>query len=236
MTVQTLDVGRIRAITLDLDDTLWPLRPTIERAEAALRAWLDAHAPRAGALARDAAAQKAARRAVLAAQPDITHDLAAFRRETIRHLLRAADADTALAEPAFAAFNAERQRVTLFADALPALAWLSQRFAVIALSNGSADIGHIGIGQYFQGAVNAAQAGAAKPDARLFHAGARAAGAAPHEVLHVGDDPHLDGIGALRAGMQLAWVNRTQAAWPLDIAEQPHITISTLAELCERLR
>ncbi|MFG5407658.1 hypothetical protein ABXN37_05510 [Piscinibacter sakaiensis] len=34
-----------RAITLDLDDTLWPVRPVIRRAEAALRAWLARHAP-----------------------------------------------------------------------------------------------------------------------------------------------------------------------------------------------
>ncbi|HNI85823.1 MAG TPA: type VI secretion system ImpA family N-terminal domain-containing protein, partial [Ottowia sp.] len=35
-----LDLRRIRAITLDLDDTLWPVWPTIARAEDALRAWL----------------------------------------------------------------------------------------------------------------------------------------------------------------------------------------------------
>ena len=39
----------IRAITLDLDDTLWPIAPAIDRAEAALDAWLLAHAPRAAA-------------------------------------------------------------------------------------------------------------------------------------------------------------------------------------------
>src|SRR6218665_226788 len=31
-----LDMARIRAISIDLDDTLWPIRPTIARAEAAL--------------------------------------------------------------------------------------------------------------------------------------------------------------------------------------------------------
>jgi len=33
----------IRAITLDLDDTLWPIWPVIERAEQALHEWLEAH-------------------------------------------------------------------------------------------------------------------------------------------------------------------------------------------------
>ena len=34
--VTSLDTARIRAITIDLDDTLWPVWPTIARAEAAL--------------------------------------------------------------------------------------------------------------------------------------------------------------------------------------------------------
>ena len=32
-----LELSRIRAITLDLDDTLWPIWPTIERAERVLQ-------------------------------------------------------------------------------------------------------------------------------------------------------------------------------------------------------
>ena len=46
-----LDLSRIRAITLDLDDTLWPVWPTIARAEAQLQSWLQQHAPAAHALA-----------------------------------------------------------------------------------------------------------------------------------------------------------------------------------------
>ena len=40
-----LNVSRIRAITLDLDDTLWPIWPTIERAEKVLHEWLVLNAP-----------------------------------------------------------------------------------------------------------------------------------------------------------------------------------------------
>ena len=55
-----------------------------------------------------------------------------------------------------------------------------------------------------------------------------------HEVLHIGDDAHLDGVGALNAGMQLAWVNREGHAWehaPLA----PHITVNDLLALCRAL-
>ena len=44
-----LDIARIKAISLDLDDTLWPIWPTIERAEKALHEWLVTNAPMAAA-------------------------------------------------------------------------------------------------------------------------------------------------------------------------------------------
>src|SRR6218665_2593121 len=40
-----LDMARIRAISIDLDDTLWPIRPTIARAETALLDWLPPQPP-----------------------------------------------------------------------------------------------------------------------------------------------------------------------------------------------
>ena len=40
----------IRALTLDLDDTLWPIGPVIMRAETALDHWLHAHCPDVAAL------------------------------------------------------------------------------------------------------------------------------------------------------------------------------------------
>ena len=42
--------AHIRAISLDLDDTLWPIGPIMVQAEAALKQWLCAHAPGAMAL------------------------------------------------------------------------------------------------------------------------------------------------------------------------------------------
>ena len=36
---------RILALTLDLDDTLWPVRPALERADHAVDAWLQLHYP-----------------------------------------------------------------------------------------------------------------------------------------------------------------------------------------------
>ena len=40
--------GPIRVLTLDLDDTLWPVGPTLVRAEQMLHDWLRAQAPATG--------------------------------------------------------------------------------------------------------------------------------------------------------------------------------------------
>lgn len=233
----TLDVARIRVITLDLDDTLWPVWPTIERAERALCQWLGQHAPRTrDFIEADRQHSLQARQAVLAERPELAHNLGRQRLEAIRLLLRQMGDDPALAEPAYKVFHAERQRVTLFDDALPALEFLSTRWPVVALSNGNADVRRVGLGRYFSAAIAAGEVGMAKPEPRMFELAAEAAGARPDQVLHVGDDAHMDAAGALRVGMQAAWVNRQGQPWPDHVhATRPQVEVSELAALCRLL-
>jgi HAD superfamily hydrolase (TIGR01509 family) len=104
----------------------------------------------------------------------------------------------------------------------------------VALSNGNADVQRVGIGHHFCAAFSATTLGVGKPDPRMFQVGARAAGASPEAVLHIGDDAHLDGVGALNAGMQMAWVNRGGHAWEHPV-HAPHVTVAELRSLCELL-
>jgi HAD superfamily hydrolase (TIGR01509 family) len=226
-----IDISRIKAITLDLDDTLWPVWPTIGRAEVVLQTWLSAHAPGAAALSADAELKKAIRAEINARHADRAHDLSFLRRESIRAMLQQAGEPVHLAEAAFEVFFAERQRVDLFDDALPALAFWSQSMPVVALSNGNADVHRVGIGQHFHASVSAQSLGVAKPDLRIFVAGAAAAGVQPHEVLHIGDDAHADCVGALAAGMQVAWLNREGHDWTHGDT-RPHLEVRDLHALC----
>lgn len=224
-----LDPGRIRAVTLDLDDTLWPIWPTIERAEQALHDWLTHHAPMTAALFSSPSALREIREYVGQSRPDLKHDMSALRRESIRLALYRAGEDPLLAEPAFEVFFAERQRVTLFDDALPALEFLAARYPIVSLSNGNADLQRVGLGRYFRAAISARAFGVGKPDPRIFRAAADAAGVQPDQVLHIGDDATLDGLGALNAGMQAVWLNRGDQPWPH--AQEPHGTVASLEEL-----
>ena len=228
-----LDLTRIKAITLDLDDTLWPIWPTIERAEKLLQIWLQAHAPQTAVLFASLYARRELRDATLTQWPLLAHDLSAMRRESIRLALQRAGEDPALAEAAFEVFFAARMQVTLFDDVHPALVWLAQRYPILAVSNGTANVHTIGIGEFFVGCVSANDVGVGKPDARIFEAAAQSLGLAPPQILHVGDDAHLDVIGALQVGMQTAWVNRTDHLW--SQTEHPNATVSTMVELCDLL-
>jgi putative hydrolase of the HAD superfamily len=225
----------LQAITLDLDDTLWPMAPTLHRAEAAMQAWLLHNAP-ATVAAHDRPAWLALRRTVVADRPDWAHDLSALRRETIRRALLAAGDDPALAQTAFDVFFAERQRVDLFDDVLPALARLAARWPVVALSNGNADVQRVpGLGQHFHAAVSARDLGLAKPAPAAFTAACARAGADPAATLHVGDDAALDIDGALAAGLQAAWVRRPGGPDTGVPVQAPQHVVASLAELADRL-
>jgi putative hydrolase of the HAD superfamily len=229
-----LDISKIRAISLDLDDTLWPIWPIIGRAEKALAAWLTLEAPGAAAVFCDPQARLKVRQHVELTQPHISHDMSAMRRESIRHALQQAGENTELADPAFEIFFAERMRVDLYDDVLPALSFFAARWPVVALSNGNADVVRVGLGDYFVGGLSASGFGVGKPDARIFHAAASSVGVAADEVLHIGDDAALDVIGGLGAGMQTVWLNREQHDWTHEA--QPHLTVSTLTHLCDLLQ
>jgi putative hydrolase of the HAD superfamily len=52
----------------------------------------------------------------------------------------------------------------------------------------------------------------------------------PIEVLHVGDDPLADVVGATQAGLQAVWLNRDARTWPEQFAP-PARTVTTLADI-----
>ncbi len=229
-----LNLNRIKAISLDLDDTLWPIWPTIARAESALHDWLALNAPQTAALYASPQALRDIRNLVEQQRPDLAHDMTALRIESVRVALCNAGDNPQLAGPAFEVFIAERHNVSFFPDALPALEFLAARYPLVSLSNGNAEVSRMAMAPLFVGSVAAFKFGVSKPDRRIFHAAAQAAGVQPEQVLHVGDHALQDVLGARAAGMQAAWVNREQAAW--EHAEKPHVELSDLSQLVEMLR
>jgi HAD superfamily hydrolase (TIGR01509 family) len=219
-----------RVISFDLDDTLWPAAPVIAAAEAALQSWLREHHPRAvHGFTLDSMRNLRAR--VAERFPLKSHDLTFLRRQALAEMFAAAGyPDGPAADVAFEIFLSHRNRVEFYADALPALTRLRAKYRLFALSNGNADLERCGIADLFEGHVTASAAGAAKPDARIYAHLLRAAGVPAIEVLHVGDDPLADVVGATQAGLQAVWLNRDARTWPEQFAA-PARTVTTLADI-----
>lgn len=128
--------------------------------------------------------------------------------------------------------------MVLYDDALPALQLLSDRYPLVAISNGNADLRRTGIDRWFRAGFSAREFGSGKPHAPIFEAAAASVGVQPGAVLHVGDDAALDVVGARNAGMQAVWLaregtNAVPPVWPTD--GHPHVTVTTLLALCELL-
>jgi putative hydrolase of the HAD superfamily len=216
-------------LSFDLDDTLWPVGPVIAAAENAMLSWLRAHYPET-LRGHSMESLRMLRADVEERHPDRGHDLTFLRHRVLAELFAVAGHPETLADDAFEVFFTERNRVQFYDDVRPALERLQKRYRLFALSNGNADLRRVGLAGLFAGHITARTAGAAKPDARIFAQLAAAAGVESWQVLHIGDDPRADVVGATQAGMQAVWLNRDARVWPSQFAP-PARTISSLAEI-----
>ena len=198
----------IRCITFDLDDTLWACTPVIARAEQRFYDWLDQHYPRITerysyeAMIDD-------RIAYMRDYPELHHHLTRLRKQWLHKLATEAGYDDALVEPGFRVFWLARNEVVPFREALDALETLGSLYRIGAITNGNADVHHIGIGHHFDFVVRSEEAGASKPHPDIFRQALAQAGA---------------------VGLRTVWVNAEGGPWPLETAG-PDITIRGLDEL-----
>jgi FMN hydrolase / 5-amino-6-(5-phospho-D-ribitylamino)uracil phosphatase len=217
-----MGVGRkrsIRAVTLDLDDTLWPCEPTLLRAERLTLEWLTERAPEVIA-PWSIERLRERRMAIHAARPELARDFVAIRRLALQEVFRAAGADDAQSAPiiegSLDVYMAARHQVELYPEVRACLERLSSQYRIASLSNGNACLVTMGLDHLFHSMIAAHTHGASKPDAALFHIACRELGCAPEEVVHLGDDIELDVRGARGAGLHAVWINRASHTWPGD--------------------
>lgn len=220
---------RIRAITLDLDNTLWDIDPVIRNAEATLWDWLSINYPQIPDRF-DAEDLIRVRNSVVDDYWHKSHDYRYLRKKALKRVAIEAGYDDSLVEPAFEVFDAARNAVELYPDVLPDLEYLYERFTIVAVTNGNANLKTIGIDHLFHGIVTAVDAGVAKPARPIFDVAIAKAGVTAGEILHVGDHPEADIDGAQKAGLRTAWINRTDEVWPEGI-DEPDVVITTITEL-----
>ncbi len=218
-----------RLLTIDLDDTLWPCTPVLQAAEEALCDWLAEVAPRLAAR-HNLHSLREHRRALMAAQPELAHDLSWVRRTALAELLEQHGYAPALADKGLSLFCEYRNRVEPFADVIPALRALAPHYCLVSVTNGNADVSRSPVRDLIHHSLTAAMAGAAKPDPAIFRLALDWAGVSPTEALHIGDDPDLDVAAARACGLEAVWVDRSGRSWPQDL-EPPLRVVRDLREL-----
>ncbi|OBP13601.1 haloacid dehalogenase [Rheinheimera sp. SA_1] len=222
----------IKALSFDLDDTLYPNADVIHQAELAMQQRLQ---QLLGDVAYNQPDYWWQQRKVLAAvQPDIRHDVSRWRLLALGHGLTTQGISgceaAEIAELAMSAFLTARTDIKLPPQVRPLLEQLASRFPLVAITNGNADIQQMGIGDLFQFALRAGPDGRMKPYPDLFLNAATRLEIEPAALLHIGDHVKSDVLGALHAGCQTAWLNLTPGSLK-TLKTLPHLEISDVLEL-----
>lgn len=170
-------------------------------------------------------------------------DLLAARRDIIRSALaRMAVVDTDLAERAAHYYTRRREECQrMAAGAREALVRLRRAFPRLALvTNGAtrpqrAKIERFDLAGWFDHIQLEGEFGAGKPEPEVYCNVMRVLGVDADACLMAGDNFRCDVVGALDVGMHAAWIDVEGRAEPPGAAPRPFATVSSLAELAERL-
>ena len=116
----------IRAITFDLDDTLWDIWPIIARAEQRLHQWLEQRYPQIPQQFSTSDLRRLSRE-VAVRQPELAHDLSTLRKQALTLAAQRAGYAEFCVESAFEIYFSARNEVVFFEEVLPVLQRLGQR-------------------------------------------------------------------------------------------------------------
>ena len=206
----------IKAITFDLDDTLWPLFDVIMRAHKTANDFLIEKHPQMQGILFSAEERKKWKELV-SQEPNLANRLSELRQKVIYELLIEnnvpSEEANLLSKESFKIFIEERHKVVYFDDVFETLKSLKEKYILGVITNGNADIKTLKIDHLFDFYLNAEMVNESKPGKKIFDEAAKLAGVLPEEICHIGDHPVNDVEGALQAGFQAMWMNALDKDW-----------------------
>tara|TARA_R110002126_G_scaffold202480_1_gene349900 strand:+ start:1407 stop:2111 length:705 start_codon:yes stop_codon:yes gene_type:complete len=219
----------LKALSFDLDDTLYDNSPVIAAAEQAM---LEALAEQAPVSKRTDSEFWWQQRLKLAkVEPELRHDIGRWRLLGIEagllELGIASDETKIVAQQGYDAFLEARTRISLTAEVNDLLTALAKQYRLIAITNGNACINKMGLGDLFEFSLQAGPDGKMKPYTDMFQVAAERLQLNPAQILHIGDSHRADVMGALAAGCQTGWLDHHQQA----VSILPHIRLTDVRQL-----
>ena len=161
----------IKSISFDLDDTFWPLMPTIMEAEKNSRNWIKDNYPGVlNSLTKEASIE--IRDKLLRTDPSLINRLSELRQKIFYDAsIRSGYTDgesQSMAEGAFKIFFEGRNNVTFYDHVISTLDILKDEYSLGVITNGNADLDMIGISDYFDYILSPAELNTHKPNPEMF--------------------------------------------------------------------
>ena len=224
----------IKAVTIDVDDTLWDFKSVMRRGLQAAHDELTKLDPESARLL-DIERMARIRLDVFDRLKGIETNLEKLRLEAFRESLASIGRpDNMIASRLNDIYFQNRfVDIGLYEDILPTLNALKSHFTLGILSNGNSYPDKCGLDGIFDFAVFSQDYEIEKPDPRLFEVAIEKAKCRPDELLHVGDSLESDIAGANTAGVKSAWLNRNNAV--NNTSYIPDFEIASLRNLLEIL-
>ena len=222
----------IRAISFDLDDTLYDNRPVIERAEQWMVAYMrDTYLQTA---MYDRAWWHKLKLRLQQEQPALVDDVSLCRRVLLQQGLMAGGMKKAEAkreaENVFAHFLEVRSQVAVPDITRRVLSALAKKYPLVVITNGNVLVERLGLEGQFQHVLKAGGGFRMKPAPDLFTDMARRLQLPPQQILHVGDDVLTDVAGAIHSGYRSAWLNDVGQDWR-KLTILPDVMLTRLEQL-----
>jgi len=233
----------IKAISFDLDDTLYSNKPVMQAIDKKMIAYFSS-LPILKTLMPDqhkilhVSFWSHFRHQAILKQPDLAHDVAQVRLVSYQLGFISLGLVKGLAQQQAQAaldyFIALRSDFTVPKSSEKLLAKLSEKYPLIAISNGNVDTKTLGISQHFQYIYHAGwQVDGSllkqKPVSDMFALACQQLNIKPSQLLHVGDCGRSDIQGALQAGCQTAWLSCYDVGMPITVL--PHIELNKVTQL-----
>ncbi|QYJ80504.1 HAD-IA family hydrolase [Shewanella acanthi] len=229
----------IKAISFDLDDTLYDNYPHILRAEEQLIQFLHQQYP----LTQNWHFHdwRILKLQLLKQHPELAHDTSAARVATLEKGLAElgySDAEAKLgAQAGLDCFYYHRSDFKVSNEVLKLLSELAKYYRLIGITNGNVDAKRIGLSDSFEFVLHPGNGVRMKPAKDMFDLACERLNIEHKQLLHVGDSMNADVKGARLAGCQSVWLNpsfgRVETI-PIT-AILPHVEITALHGLAHLL-
>ena len=220
---------KIKVISFDLDDTLWLIEPIIKNANEKIIKHIIEKYPRINL--QEFLTDKFINtyQNIKKTNPKFALNLTELKRLTYESLLLKYNYNPKDSYVLIKEFYKLRHDIIFFSDVIPILKLISKKYKIISITNGNADINRLKIREYFLDQFRAGDIGYKKPNPNIFLYACKSIKIPPTAIMHIGDNPIDDVMGAKSVGMKSVWLNRFNKEWENE--EKPDIMIRSLYDL-----